>query len=166
MGFRKFLAAAAFVVSTFSGANAAINPVTAITQAMKPGATHAICKSGGICRKFEGIGCNISKNFASTCALICDGKEGFNESTCVRKAARRFGLNMQTESYGNESIQDHLGRQIIKGTGNDPISQKLFTVLCSPVGKSLTRGKLVEACAALHEQHETAAGGYGEEYTE
>ncbi|AIK95816.1 hypothetical protein [Candidatus Odyssella acanthamoebae] len=166
MGFRKFLAAAAFVFTGISGADAAVNPVTVITQSIKPGATHAICKSGGICRKFEGIGCSISKNFASTCALICDGIEGFNGSTCVRKAARRFGLNMQTKSYGNESIQEHLGRQIVKGTGNDPISQKLFTVLCSAVGKSLTKGKLTEACNAVHAQHEEYSSEYGEEYTE
>ncbi len=167
MIFRKFLAVAAFILTGFSGSNAAVNPVTAITQAIKPGATHAICKSGGICRKFEGIGCNISKNFTSACALICDGKEGFNESTCVKKANRRFGLNMKTKSYGNsESIQDHLGRQILKGHENDPVSQKLFTVLCSPVGKSLTRGKLVEACEAAHEQHSGYAAEEGEEYSE
>ncbi|MBW8310243.1 MAG: hypothetical protein K0M45_11540 [Candidatus Paracaedibacteraceae bacterium] len=166
MGFRQFLAVAAVVFSGVSSSNAAINPVTAITQAIKPGATRAICKSGGICRKFEGIGCNISKNFTSTCALICDGKEGFNESTCVRKASRRFGLNMKTKSYGNESIQDHLGRQIAKGTENDPVSQKLFTVLCSPVGKSLTQGKLVEACEAAHEQHNGYAAEESGDYTE
>lgn len=143
---KRILLAVSFLIADLGSANA-FDIMGLLVGAIKPGATRAICKSGGICRGGEGIGCSMSKNIASTCVMICQGKEGFDASTCVRKAQSKFGLDIQNKTYPGQTVKDHLASQIAKpnGMGNDPASKKLFDALCSK-GRSLIGATFNEAC--------------------
>ncbi|WP_032112614.1 hypothetical protein [Candidatus Paracaedibacter symbiosus] len=108
-------------------------------SAISNGAKDQICKQGGVCRKFEGIPCEFSKDLVSSCAIICGDRPDFIASTCIRKSQNKWGLNTQTWTYRDgEHVSVHLKRQLEKGRfGNNPAQIKFFDSFCSLKGTSL-----------------------------
>src|SRR5436305_206682 len=48
-----------------------------------------VCGQSGFCRKNVGLRCMSSKNFFSMCLLLCESEQGFAQSQCFQKGAKK-----------------------------------------------------------------------------
>lgn len=156
--------AQAGLFDTLKGAAGKFDPIKEMMVNMQNGAKTAICKEGGVCRKFEGYACQFSKNLVSTCALMCANQPGFlPNSKCSQKAQKSFGFIPQTLSYTTgESAVDHLSRQLEKGPmGNNPASQQFFNAFCSVKGAQLIEPQYKQQVANACRVYKGTAAGVG-----